>query len=205
MKNRDFFKENKYCLVEGALSKETLSISTQYMLFEEKNNFSPEPYMEIEGWVGRGAHGKYCGYLTESILMHLLPTVEENTGLELIPTYSYYRIYRSGHDLVPHKDKDACEISVTMTIGHNYPPGYEGWPIFIEDSGFIADPGDMIIYRGNELYHHRNPFDVDSDIQKNYFQCQTFLHYVDKNGPHKNLAFDQRKEVGVAKRATKVY
>ena len=192
MENREYFKHNKYCLVENVLSEQTINICKQYTLFDEKNNFLPES----DSAQVPGAHSKYSVSLMESLLINLLPVMEENTGLELWPTYSYYRVYRSGDQLLPHTDRESCEISATLSLGYNYPDGYEGWPIFIEDSGFIMGPGDMIIYRGTELTHYRYPFDIEDTPEKNYFQSQVFLHYVDKNGPFKNFKFDKRGTLG---------
>lgn len=189
MNNHDFFTENKYCLVEAVLAPDISNMFKQYTIFDEKQNFSPE---SKEAQVP-GAHTKYADPLMESLLINLLPIMEENTGLELFPTYSYYRVYRSGDQLLPHIDRPSCEISATLCMGFYYPDDYEGWPIFIEDQGFIMGPGDMIIYRGMDLTHYRYPFEVD----EGYFHSQVFLHYVDKNGPHKEFRFDKRESLGI--------
>ena len=55
------------------------------------------------------------------------------------------------------------------------------------------NPGDCIIYRGCELEHWRDPFEVG----EGYYQVQVFMHYIDKNGPHyPEHQFDKR--VGIA-------
>lgn len=186
--NRELFKKNKYCIVENILSEDTLNICKQYTIFEEKRNFSPESDTEQVP----GTHRKYADTLMESILINILPIIEDNTGLNVWPTYSYYRVYRSGDRLLPHIDRPSCEISATLCLGYEYPEGYKGWPIFIEKENFIMKPGDMIIYRGVELVHYRYPF----NIEKDYFQSQVFLHYVDKNGPYKEFKFDGRDRIG---------
>ena len=189
MNNSEYFQKNKYCLIEQAISSDTADICKQYTLFDEKNNFSPgADYEQVPG-----AHTKYADPLMESILINLLSQIEENTGLLLWPTYSYYRVYRSGDKLAPHIDRPSCEISATLCLGYEYPEKYNGWPIFIEDNGFTMEPGDMIIYRGTELTHYRYPFEVENG----YFHSQVFLHYVDKNGPYAVHKFDGREGVGV--------
>jgi predicted 2-oxoglutarate/Fe(II)-dependent dioxygenase YbiX len=77
-----------------------------------------------------------------------------------------------------------------MTLGFDGIP----WPIYMgtkEDKSdgkkIIMNTGDIIIYKGTELYHWREKF-----IQGNW-QAQVFLHYVDKNGPYSNFKFDNRK------------
>ena len=39
--------------------------------------------------------------------------MQKETGLQLIPTYSYARIYKKGDILKRHKDRPSCEISTT--------------------------------------------------------------------------------------------
>jgi hypothetical protein len=51
------------------------------------------------------------------------------------------------------------------------------------------EEGDILIYNGC-LEHWRNEY---GGIE----QTQLFLHYVDKNGPHKGLKFDSRKQMGL--------
>ena len=61
--------------------------------------------------------------------------------------------------------------------------GGDEWPIYLEPSGeegkegvkVLLNPGDMLIYRGCDLEHWRDPFAGDN--------CgQVFLHYNDLNG-----------------------
>lgn len=184
---KNFFNENNYCVVENAISKELASLSTVYCLFDEKNNYSPGDNQVSVG------HSQYADSLMESMLIHLLPIIEENTGLSLSPTYSYYRVYRNGSTLLPHKDRESCEISATLCLGYNYDDSNGGWPIFIEDNGFVMQPGDMIIYKGIELNHYREKFVASEDI----FHVQSFFHYVDNNGPYKNFIFDNREGIGI--------
>ena len=89
--------------------------------------------------------------------------MEELTGKQLVPTYSYARIYKNGDELKRHKDRPSCEISTTINLGG------EPWPIFIDGTGAnnvideyknIHKPnapkgtkvdleiGDMLIYEG---------------------------------------------------------
>lgn len=176
------FKNNKYCYVNNVLDKKTLDIVTNYTLLDEEKNFYPEP----SGGQVPGSHSKYSDILMESILLSLKDTVEKNTGLELYPTYSYYRVYRPGQSLEPHIDRESCEISASLFIGHNYDG--ETWKLYIEDAGYSMSPGDMIIYRGMELSHYRYEFIAP----ENSFHSQVFLHYVDANGPYKDYKLDNR-------------
>ena len=125
----------------------------------------------------------------ETLLKEVLPIMEKETGLKLIPTYSYARIYKKGDILHRHKDRFSCEISTTLNLGG------DEWPIFIEakenigtpDEGYpsvtenkgnkvLLEPGDMLVYKGNLCEHWREEF-----IGEN---CgQVFLHYNNANSP----------------------
>jgi len=53
----------------------------------------------------------------DGLLEHLRPRVESHPGLRLPPTYSHFRMYKRGDVLERHRDRPACEISVTLNIG----------------------------------------------------------------------------------------
>ena len=52
-------------------------------------------------------------------------------------------------------------------------------------------PGDALLYRGIELPHWREAFDGDR-------MAQVFLHYVDRDGPHRDWAYDKRARLAVS-------
>lgn len=140
----------------------------------------------------------------EKLALALLPDVQKATGLQLLPTYSYSRIYRPGEVLKPHKDRAACEISLTINLQQEG----ENWPIYMADETF-DDPtattlvvesntisvtnikecylnvGDAVLYKGCEKIHWRLPY-------KGLKQIQAFVHYVDANGPNKHLKHDTK-------------
>ena len=144
----------------------------------------------------------------DTLLMKVLPIMKKETGLEVVPTYSYARMYKRGDELKRHKDRPSCEISTTINLGG------ESWPIFIDTTGAdnvideyknIHKPnapagtrvdlevGDMLVYSGCELEHWREPFEGNS--------CgQVFLHYNHVDGPNaaSNL-FDGIPKLGLPK------
>jgi hypothetical protein len=129
-----------------------------------------------------------CAYgdpFIDTILLALLPQVENCAGMKLFPTYSYFRVYKRGDILPKHTDRPACEISVTLCLG-----GDRVWPFWLEGSNGVVNlemaPGDGLVYRGIECTHWREAFEGDR-------LAQAFLHYVDKNGPHADWKFDKRK------------
>lgn len=122
----------------------------------------------------------------DTLLETLRGKVEAATGFELWPTYSYLRVYKRGNLLKAHRDRPACEISMTVNIGMS---ADEPWPIWIAGPEGIAsvplNPGDGLIYRGCDCYHWREPFTGDH-------LAQAFLHYVDRNGPKAEWKYDKR-------------
>jgi hypothetical protein len=188
-KNIDCFNKNKYVLVKDAINKNVCSLLTLYALFDENQNFKSEG----DGTQVPNAHSKYADPLMESLLVHSWQIIEQNTGLQLSPTYSYYRVYRNGDDLKPHKDRPSCEISATVFLGFQYSKEYS-WPIIMDGHSIKMEPGDLVIYRGTELEHSREIFDIGDQES---FHVQTFIHYVDKNGPYSEWEFDKRIGIGV--------
>ena len=123
----------------------------------------------------------------DTLLMKVLPIMNRETGLEVVPTYSYARIYKKGDILHKHKDRPSCEISTTLNLGG------DPWPIFLEGKQVDLDVGDMLIYEGCKLEHWRDKFEGEN--------CgQVFLHYNDANGQFKDInIFDGRDKLGTPK------
>lgn len=122
----------------------------------------------------------------DALLENLRARVEQVTGFRLWPTYSYLRVYKRGSVLAAHRDRPACEISMTLNLGMD---AEEPWPIWIAGPTGIAavslNPGDGLIYRGCDCYHWREPFAGNR-------LAQVFLHYVDQDGPNAEWKFDKR-------------
>jgi hypothetical protein len=111
----------------------------------------------------------------ETLQEQIWPKLEYILGEELLPTYSYSRLYSNGDILEKHTDRPACEISITVQLGrsHNY-----AWPIYMGDYRYDLVEGDGVIYRGCDVAHWRNPCDGPD----NYYSGQVFFHFVRKNG-----------------------
>tara|TARA_R110002050_G_scaffold295884_2_gene455215 strand:+ start:61 stop:705 length:645 start_codon:yes stop_codon:yes gene_type:complete len=212
------FKTKKYQVIRGALSKELANFIFNYMMLQRDavdfsvknqkvNAFNPFIGQRDDPQVP-GCYSKYADWVMETLLMYVIPIMKAKTGLELIPTYSYTRLYEKGNILRRHKDRPSCEISTTLHLGG------EEWPIFLDPSGgdFVINEfkqtikpgapkgvqvdlkvGDMLIYSGCELEHWREPF------QGNVCS-QVFLHYNHANGPFaKTNMFDKRPMLGIPK------
>jgi hypothetical protein len=134
----------------------------------------------------------------DKLLETCLPYFEQASGLKLYPTYSYARLYnQQGEELKNHRDRPACEISATLTLG------FDGdvWSIYMGDdqdktvnvSKIDMAIGDAVMYRGCDKYHWREPY------FEGQWQAQVFLHYVDANGPHAEWKYDKRESLGISK------
>ena len=114
------------------------------------------------------------------------PAVEHCTGLRLYPTYSYGRLYKTGDALPKHRDRAACQISLSLDLSQT---PEEPWPLHVligtTDISVKLKPGDGLLYRGVELTHWREPYGGER-------LAQIFLHYVDQNGPFAGEKFDRR-------------
>jgi len=187
--NIELFKEKKYTYIKGAISSDICGIAAQYGVFDSFVNFNPDAVQVI------GAHSKYGDPLMESLLIYALPLVEENTGLKLLPTYSFYRTYRPGDKLDHHKDRPSCEISVSVCLGFNYAHSNADykWALHVGESAFLMEVGDMAIYRGEEVDHWREPLEGETGT----WQVQAFLHYVNAEGLYWPLKYDTRPSLGV--------
>ena len=114
MENSEQFKQTGYAIVKNAISDELRDFITQYALFDEMQNFHTE---EMTGsFQVPKAHSKYADPAMESLLLNLHSIMEKNTGLELYPTYSYFRVYRPGDELKIHKALQIEDFSLVTEL-----------------------------------------------------------------------------------------
>ena len=206
---------NKYQVIKGAISYELANFVFNYFMlkrdavkFMYENNITWDNGV-LGTWSDAqipNTYSHYGDHVMETLLVKVLPVMAQETGLELIPTYSYARLYKKGDILKRHKDRPSCEISTTIHLGGN------PWSIFIDGTGannvineyknihkpnapagtkVLLEVGDMLVYSGCELEHWREP--LEGDV------CgQVFLHYNHVNGPfaEKNR-FDKRPMLGI--------
>ena len=178
------FKKNKYQVIRGAISKELADVAYRYLqVSAEADNWMLKNYVTHAGnpLVGNfhdkqvpGSYAKYADRFMEVLLVKTIDVMQKKTGLKLVPTYSYTRLYRTGNILNRHKDRPSCEISTTLCLGGDH------WPIYLDPTGenTVIDeykgiikpgapvgvevnlkPGDMLIYSGCDLEHWRKPFE----------------------------------------------
>jgi len=179
------FRRSGYTILAQAVSPESARFMATYALLQQKwpGYYQPEQMF-------RAALGRYADALSEALLLELKPLVERATGLELLPCYSYLRIYGNGAVLPKHLDRPSCEISTSLTLGFKAPAS---WPLCVQadgmDNSLALMPGDMLVYRGADVPHWRDTFTGE-------YWVQTFLHYVDANGQFTDFKFDGRERIG---------
>lgn len=180
----EFFAEHGYLVLEQVISAQDARRFTAYAVMNRQH---PDYYLAEPKYRAECRYGDVIG---ESLLRNLQPKIEAGTGLQLLPCYSFLRIYTDGAVLEPHIDRPACEVSATLTIGGR---AAGTWPIWLaegsEKKSILLPPGHLLVYRGCQLEHWRDKLDGD-------FWVQLFLHYVTADGAHTNYRFDGRRGLG---------
>jgi hypothetical protein len=110
--------------------------------------------------------------VTDALLLDLLPSIEEIAGCQLVPTYSYARLYFHGDAMLRHRDRGSCEVSASIHLGKD---GGDSSLWFAPNSKVEMDGGDGAVYLGCEAEHWRYPFTGNT-------MGQLFLHYVVAGG-----------------------
>ena len=212
------FKEKKYIVIKKAISYELANFGFNYLLLKReavawmhKNNYISEFTPGFGTWKDKqipNTFSCYSDFFMETLMMKVLPIMQQRTDMNLIPCYTYTRIYKKGDILKRHSDRPSCEISTTLHLGG------DPWTIFLDPTGqktvideykqihkpnapkgipVELEVGDMLVYSGCELEHWREPFEGDNC-------AQVFLHYNNIDGPFGTQnKFDKRPLLGIPK------
>jgi hypothetical protein len=122
------------------------------------------------------------------LLNEKVPDITDLLGEKVLPTYTYARVYKNGSVLERHRDRPACEISVTLNLNKD-----ASWPIHFQrpdgSETFIElDPGDAALYLGCRADHWRTEYQGQE-------YTQLFMHYVRSYGPYSWAYFDKNKSL----------
>jgi hypothetical protein len=195
---------NGYAHLEGLVAPEVAQAFLQGL----KQDLGPAPIPlstvgEHVNLLNRPAFEAY-GHFWKPMLFFLwglTPTVSRIVGRDLLPTYDYFRIYRAGDVCKVHADRLSCEHSLSLTLGYS---DEEIWPLEIgrtrqdpnarvdesfgeEEFGSVPMAvGDAVLYQG---VHHRHGRTIPNP---NRWSAHLFLHWVDRDGPFADHAFDGR-------------
>ena len=205
----EFFEKNGWIKIESFIDSNICNILYTYVTLEaERLNYlenndiekDEEIYGTFNDIQSPGDFSKYGDLIFDTLLIMGLEKISTLIEKNLIPTYSYHRLYTTGTELKKHTDRPSCEISTTLCLGYNVSnidvkkyPDWD-WPMFVKtkegnELPIHLKPGDMIIYRGCEVEHWREPFEGLN-------HAQVFLHYNEKNGDYDNL-YDNRPMLGL--------
>jgi hypothetical protein len=172
--------DNNYLVVPGFISKERAESLRQKFYVLERDG----------GWE------KDCQAPNSPAIYNFKPflellcekTLEVSSLIEetVLPTYCYARMYKGPEVLARHRDRPACEVSLTLHLG-----GDAEWPISIQrpdgtEASVILNPGDTMLYLGCVADHWREQY---GGVE----YAQVFMHYVRSNGPYAWAYFDKRK------------
>lgn len=207
---QDFFNKNGFVVIKQFINPDIAGLAYQYCLSKVRRtdymiDVCPEDYRKR--WDGAfgdaqipNSYHCYGDILMDVILANALPKMEEFVGEELVPTYSYWRLYQKNDRLLRHRDRESCEISTTLCLGFNASnvdentyPNYS-WPMYVQNYNGDELPvslqvGDMIVYKGCDIDHWRDPY-----LGLNH--AQVFLHYNRKNKDNNNI-YDGRPFLGI--------
>lgn len=133
----------------------------------------------------------------------MTPAVQALVGEAILPTYSYFRLYREGDICKVHGDRPACEHSLSLTLAYSddrpwaleVSPVRTATPYARADGAFVhaeraqAVPmaaGDAVLYQGVHHHHGR------TSPNPNAWSAHLFLHWVSSDGPYAAEAFDKQ-------------
>ena len=179
MSQRDLIYDNYFIVPQFISAEKALKLGFGFLDFCEKNNVSGDPQEPNS----KSVHN-YLPFL--ELLCEKTPEVSKLCEKTVLPTYTYSRVYQNGSVLKPHKDKDECELSITLNLGSDRP-----WRIWIQDingkeHSVLLGPGDAMFYRGCDAKHWRTSYEGE-------WYIQTFMHYVYSRGDRSGSYFDKSR------------
>lgn len=173
-------KQNNYVVVKGFLNpQKAKNLATDFEKFCADNDVGCDEDVPSSHSVFN-----YVPFL--ELLCEQTSVVNELVGEKVLPSYCYARVYLKDADLKKHKDRDCCELSLTVHL-----KGDQSWDFWIttpdgKDVSIALDPGDAVIYHGCDATHWRNTYYGDS-------YTQVFLHYVYSKGNRMENFFSNTK------------
>lgn len=211
----EYFKKNGYAAIKGFLDPSTAGLLYRYCISKVIQadfitTYATDFYnRDWHGVFGDeqapNSYSNYGDLLMDTLLNASCAQISKYAGMELTPTYSYWRLYQLGEKLERHRDRESCEISVTLCLGYdisNLEDKSYNWPMWVElpdnqdGAPIYMEPGDLIMYKGTDIDHWRDRF-------QGLNLAQVFLHYNNVEGPYNNH-LDGRPILGVPKIYQKV-
>ena len=131
-----------------------------------------------------GCFSWYSPLCFEALSLYVQPKVEKMLGTDLLPTYSYGRIYTEGSELEKHTDRRSSQLAVNVSLARDIQ-----WDLHFEWKGqdLMVDlkPGDVVIYSGDTIPHWREKYRGEEHVN-------AFLQFVYADGQYSDLRYDTR-------------
>jgi hypothetical protein len=175
--------DNNYLHIPNFISKEEAN-SLADQLIDFSKTIGNDMQFDLQA---PNSLAKYNYLPFVKLLVKKIPDVSKALQEDVLPTYTYTRIYSHGEVLKRHRDRPACEISITLNLKKD-----NEWPIWFqkpngEEISLELNQGDAVVYLGEISDHWRNAYQGQEHVQ-------LFLHYVRANGSKHWAVFDQLKQ-----------
>ena len=173
--------KNNYLYVPGFITPDmAFDLSKEFKEHCVKFNLQGDPQAP-------NSHSMYDFMPFVRLLVEKVPEVSELLGEKVLPTYTYARVYKEDSELLRHRDRPACEISITLNLSKD-----KDWPIYFQrpdgfETSIELSPGDAVMYLGCKSDHWRKKFEGQECIQ-------LFMHYVRSYGNKSWAYFDKLKQ-----------
>jgi small nuclear ribonucleoprotein (snRNP)-like protein len=201
---RDYFLRNGYLVIKNLWNPDELYHQVprergQINYFGSINKFNHVPIEnQVVGSLARYSHPQY-----KEIHSRIRKILEDILSEKLYNTYYYDRYYFKGQRLSRHRDRDACEVSVSVQISTN---SSRPWSFCLqtlngEEVSVNLENGWGLLYMGCDVDHWRDPLQskynfINKKIMKFFddtYHHQIFFHYVRSNGLRSHFAWDKCK------------
>jgi hypothetical protein len=173
--------QNNYLYVPGFITPDlAFTLSKEFKEHCIKFNLQGDPQAP-------NSHSMYDFMPFVRLFVEKVPEVSGLLGEKVLPTYTYARVYKEGSELLRHRDRLACEISLTLNLSKD-----KDWPIYFQrpdgsETSTELEPGDAVMYLGCQADHWRNKFEGKECVQ-------LFMHYVKSYGNKSWAYFDKRQQ-----------
>jgi hypothetical protein len=192
----EIFNQQGYLYVPKFIDETTMSLLKHYLFLRIKAGHANYSATEKQDMQAPFSHSFYADPLSETILDKSAKAISSHIGEDVVPTYSYTRMYGRGDELIRHIDREACEISVSLHIAR--PKDSEISPLYFsknrdgsDAASVLLESSDIVIYKGCDIWHWREKF------EDHKWYLQMFLHYVRKEGCNKAHIYDKRPMLGI--------
>ena len=119
--------------------------------------------------------GRYTGFdisFIDRVHLVTLPDIEKLvaskfSSQKIKPSYAFVSSYKGGATLGKHQDREQCEYTASFCLTQSEP-----WSFFIRDKEYVLEENQLILFKGREHPHYRNP------LRKNQHCCQILFHFV---------------------------